>query len=67
MVDVIAEHCIAVKDKACNEEYTVDCIYAGERMLHIHPGECATAAPASRSARSRRSSTETTYWSSGPS
>ena len=41
MADVIAERCIDVKDKACNEEYTVDCIYAGERMLHIHPGECA--------------------------
>jgi NAD-dependent dihydropyrimidine dehydrogenase PreA subunit len=37
---VIAEPCIDLKDKACIDECPVDCIYEGERMLYIHPGEC---------------------------
>ena len=41
MTDVIAEPCIDVKAKACNEECPVGCIYESERMLCIHPGECA--------------------------
>jgi NAD-dependent dihydropyrimidine dehydrogenase PreA subunit len=40
MTYVIAEPCIDVKDKSCVEECPVDCIYAGERMLYIHPDEC---------------------------
>ena len=40
MTYVIAEPCIDVKDKACIDECPVDCIYEGERMLYIHPGEC---------------------------
>ena len=41
MTDVIAEPCTGVKDKACAGECPVDCICEGERMLCIHPGECA--------------------------
>jgi NAD-dependent dihydropyrimidine dehydrogenase PreA subunit len=37
---VIAEPCLDVVDKACVTECPVDCIYEGERMLYIHPGEC---------------------------
>lgn len=29
-----------VKDKAWIDECPVDCIYEGDRMLYIHPGEC---------------------------
>jgi ferredoxin len=36
---VIAEPCIDVKDRSCVEECPVDCIYEGDRMLYIHPGE----------------------------
>ncbi len=44
MTYVIAETCIDVKDKSCVEECPVDCIYEGERMLYIHPGECIDCA-----------------------
>jgi NAD-dependent dihydropyrimidine dehydrogenase PreA subunit len=37
---VITAGCIDVLDKSCIEECPVDCIYEGERMLYIHPGEC---------------------------
>jgi NAD-dependent dihydropyrimidine dehydrogenase PreA subunit len=37
---VITEPCVDVLDRACIEECPVDCIYAGRRMLYIHPGEC---------------------------
>ena len=37
---VIAEPCIDVKDRACVEEWPVDCIYEGPRMLYIQPDEC---------------------------
>jgi NAD-dependent dihydropyrimidine dehydrogenase PreA subunit len=37
---VICEPCVDVKDRACVEECPVDCIYEGDRMLYIHPGEC---------------------------
>lgn len=40
MTYVIAKACIDVKDKACVEECSVDCIYEGDRMLYIHPDEC---------------------------
>ncbi|MFF1257394.1 ferredoxin [Streptomyces sp. NPDC058321] len=40
MTYVIAQPCVDVKDRACLEECPVDCIYEGERMLYIHPGEC---------------------------
>ena len=36
----IALPCVDVNNKACIEECPVDCIYEGERMLYIHPGEC---------------------------
>ncbi len=29
-----------VLDRSCVQECPVDCIYKGERMLYIHPGEC---------------------------
>ena len=41
MMYVIAEPCIDVKDKACIEECAVEWICDGERMLSIHPDECA--------------------------
>ncbi|MFH8737682.1 ferredoxin [Streptomyces sp. NPDC017964] len=41
MTYVTAEPCVHVKDKACVEECPVDCIYEGQRSLHIHPDECA--------------------------
>jgi ferredoxin len=41
---VIAEPCMDVKDTACVEECPVDCIYEGDRMLYIHPGECIDCA-----------------------
>ncbi len=44
MTYVIAEPCMDVKDKACVEECPVDCIYEGDRMLYIHPGECIDCA-----------------------
>jgi NAD-dependent dihydropyrimidine dehydrogenase PreA subunit len=40
MTYVIGLPCVDLKDKTCIEECPVDCIYEGERMLYIHPGEC---------------------------
>ncbi len=40
MTYVIGLPCVDVKDLACVEECPVDCIYAGGRMLYIHPDEC---------------------------
>jgi ferredoxin len=40
MTYVIAEPCIDVMDKTCIDACPVDCIYAGPRMLYIHPDEC---------------------------
>lgn len=40
MTYIIAQPCVDVLDKSCMEECPVDCIYEGERMLYIHPGEC---------------------------
>ena len=40
MTYVISEPCIDVLDRTCVKECPVDCIYEGERMLYIHPGEC---------------------------
>ena len=37
---VIGGPCVDVRDNACMEECPVDCIYEGERMEYIHPGEC---------------------------
>jgi NAD-dependent dihydropyrimidine dehydrogenase PreA subunit len=37
---VITGACIDVKDGACVKCCPVDCIYAGERTLYIHPDEC---------------------------
>ena len=50
---VIAQPCVDLKERACVDECPVDCIYEGKRMLYIHPDGASTAAPASRSARSR--------------
>ena len=36
---VISGPCIDVMDRACVEEYPVDCIYEGGRSLYIHPDE----------------------------
>jgi len=36
----IALPCVDCNSNACIEECPVDCIYQGERMLYIHPGEC---------------------------
>ena len=40
MAYVIAAPCVDLLDKTCIEQCPVDCIYEGERMLYIHPGEC---------------------------
>jgi NAD-dependent dihydropyrimidine dehydrogenase PreA subunit len=40
MTYVITEPCVDVLDRSCIEECPVDCIYAGRRMLYIHPDEC---------------------------
>ena len=40
MTYVIAQPCVDVKDRACEDECPVDCIYEGERTLYIHPEEC---------------------------
>ncbi|MBC2864985.1 ferredoxin [Streptomyces mexicanus] len=40
MTYVITQGCIDVRDRACVDECPVDCIYAGSRMLYIHPDEC---------------------------
>lgn len=41
---VITQACVDVLDKACIDECPVDCIYEGDRMLYIHPGECIDCA-----------------------
>ena len=42
MTYIIAEPCIDVKDKACVEVCTVDCIHGkdDDNMLYINPEEC---------------------------
>ena len=40
MTYVIAQPCVDVKDRACVDEWPVDCIYEGARSLYIHPDEC---------------------------
>jgi NAD-dependent dihydropyrimidine dehydrogenase PreA subunit len=37
---VVTEACVDVNDRRCLTECPVDCIYAGARMLYIHPDEC---------------------------
>lgn len=37
---VITSPCIDIKDGICTTCCPVDCIYEGERMFYIHPGEC---------------------------
>ncbi len=46
MTYVIAEPCVDLLDKACIEEYPVDCIYEGGRQLYIHPDDCGACEPA---------------------
>jgi NAD-dependent dihydropyrimidine dehydrogenase PreA subunit len=40
MTFVIGSACVDVTDRACVEECPVDCIYVGERMAYVNPGEC---------------------------
>jgi NAD-dependent dihydropyrimidine dehydrogenase PreA subunit len=42
MTHVIAEPCIGVKDSACADVCTVDCIHGGDQdpQLFINPTEC---------------------------
>jgi NAD-dependent dihydropyrimidine dehydrogenase PreA subunit len=40
MAYVVAEPCVDILDRSCIKECPVDCIYEGERMMYIHPGEC---------------------------
>lgn len=40
MTYVVTEACIACKYTDCVEVCPVDCFYAGENMLVIHPDEC---------------------------
>ncbi|WP_371648882.1 ferredoxin [Streptomyces mirabilis] len=44
MTYVNAQPCVDVKGKACVEERPFDCIYEGQRSLHIHPDECVDCA-----------------------
>jgi NAD-dependent dihydropyrimidine dehydrogenase PreA subunit len=37
---VITAPCIDILDKSCVSQCPVDCIYEGDRMMYIHPGEC---------------------------
>ena len=37
---IIAQPCIDVKDAACVDVCTVDCIYEGPDQYYIHPEEC---------------------------
>jgi len=40
MTYVVTENCIRCKFMDCVEACPVDCFYAGENMLVIHPDEC---------------------------
>ncbi len=40
MTYVVTDNCIKCKYMDCVEVCPVDCFYAGENMLVIHPGEC---------------------------
>lgn len=40
MTHVVTESCIKCKYQDCVEVCPVDCFYAGENMLVIHPDEC---------------------------
>ena len=40
MTSVVTDNCIKCKYTDCVEVYPVDCFYAGENMLVIHPDEC---------------------------
>jgi NAD-dependent dihydropyrimidine dehydrogenase PreA subunit len=40
MTYVVTQACVDVMDRSCLEQCPVDCIYEGDRMLYIHPGEC---------------------------
>jgi ferredoxin len=40
MTHVVTENCIKCKYQDCVEVCPVDCFYAGENMLVIHPDEC---------------------------
>ncbi len=40
MTYVITGPCTGVNDNACVGECPAGSIYEGQRMLHIHPGEC---------------------------
>ena len=40
MTYVVTENCIRCKYMDCVEVCPVDCFYAGENMLVIHPDEC---------------------------
>jgi ferredoxin len=37
---VIVSDCIDSKDRLCLDQCPVECIYEGERMVYIDPGEC---------------------------
>lgn len=37
---VITSGCIDSKERFCLDQCPVECIYEGERMLYIDPGEC---------------------------
>ena len=37
---IVTEPCIGVNDKSCMTVCPVDCIYEGEDMVYIHPGQC---------------------------
>ena len=65
MTYVIGEPCIDVMDPACVEECPVDCVYEGGRRCTSTSTSASTVAPASRSARSRPSTTRTTCRRSG--
>ena len=66
MTYVITGPCTGVKDKACAGECPVDCIYEASGCSTPTPASVSTVAPASRCARSRRSSAKTTYPGVGP-
>jgi hypothetical protein len=66
MTDVIAGPCTGVKDKTCAGECPVDCTTKASGCFTSTPASAPTAAPASRCARTRRSSAKTTCPGVGP-
>jgi len=58
---VIAQPCVDVLTGHASKSARWTCIYEGERMLYIHPDECVDCGACEPCARSRLSTTKTTF------